>query len=71
MQNKVKAWRRYYGITQIEMARELGISDRTYINKETGRSEFTAKEMFLVARVLQKKVSEIFLPPDFSDTEHV
>jgi len=62
MQEKLIAWRRYYGITQKEMAKKLGIDVRTYINKEQGITQFKANEMFLIAKILQKDISEIFLP---------
>ncbi len=69
MQNKLIAWRKYYGITQKEMAEYLGIDVRTYINKENGITQFKANEMFLVAKKLNKEISEIFLPPDFMKHE--
>lgn len=69
MQEKLIAWRRYYGITQKEMAKKLGIDVRTYINKEQGVTQFKANEMFLIAKILQKDISEIFLPPDFMEHE--
>ena len=69
MQEKLIAWRRYYGISQKQMAEKLGIAVRTYINKEKGVTQFKANEMFLIAKILQKDISEIFLPTDFMDHE--
>lgn len=69
MQKKLIAWRRYHGITQKEMADKLGIDVRTYINKEHGITQFKANEMFLIASVLKKDISDIFLPPDFMEHE--
>ena len=65
-QKKLVAWRRYHNITQKEMAAKLGIDVRTYINKEQGISQFKANEMFAVAQILQKNISDIFLPIDFT-----
>lgn len=69
VQKKLIAWRNYHGITQKEMAKSLGIDVRTYINKEKGITQFKANEMFLIAKILQKDISEIFLPPGFMNHE--
>ena len=65
MQEKLIAWRKFYGITQKEMADKIGIDVRTYINKEQGLSQFKANEMFLIAKILKKDISEIFVPTNF------
>ncbi len=65
MQKKLQAWRRYHNISQKEMAEKLGIDVRTYINKEQGVTQFRANEMFAIAYILQKEISEIFLPTNF------
>jgi len=44
------------------MADKLGVDVRTYINKEQGVTQFKANEMFLIADILGKEISEIFLP---------
>lgn len=69
MQKKLIAWRRYHGITQKEMADKLGVDVRTYINKEQGVTQFKANEMFLIANILEKEISEIFLPTNFMKHE--
>lgn len=71
MQKKLIAWRRYHGLTQREMANKLGIDIRTYINKEHGITQFKADEMFLIANILKKEISEIFLPTNFMEREEV
>ncbi len=63
------AWRRYHGITQKQMAEYLGIDVRTYINKEQSISQFKANEMFKIAQILQKDISDIFLPTNFMEHE--
>ena len=62
VQKKLIAWRRYHMITQKEMADRLGVDVRTYINKEQGVTQFKANEMFLIASILGKEITEIFLP---------
>jgi len=47
------------------MADKLGVDVRTYINKEQGVTQFKANEMFLIADILGKEISEIFLPTNF------
>lgn len=65
MQEKLIAWRRFNGLTQNYMAEKLGITLRTYQNKEYGDSQFKANEMFAIANILNKEISDIFLPVDF------
>lgn len=69
MQKKLIAWRKYHSITQKEMANKLGVDVRTYINKEQGVTQFKANEMFLIANILGKEISEIFLPTNFMEHE--
>ena len=69
LQNKLIAWRQYYGITQKEMAKKLKIDVRTYINKEKGVTQFKADEMFMVASILKKEIGEIFSPSNFMERE--
>lgn len=69
MQEKLIAWRRFYGITQKQMAEMLEMDVRTYVNKEHGVTQFKANEMFKIAQILKKDISEIFLPTDFTKHE--
>jgi DNA-binding XRE family transcriptional regulator len=69
MQTKLRAWRRFYDISQEDMAKQLGIDVRTYINKEHGVTQFKANEMFKIAQILQKDIGDIFLPPPFMEHE--
>lgn len=71
MQKKLIAWRRFEGITQKEMAGHIGVDVRTYINKEHGVTQFKADEMFTIAEILGKSISEIFLPTNFTEHEIV
>lgn len=64
MQEKLIAWRKFKGLTQKQMADHIDVDVRTYINKEQGVTQFKANEMFLIAKILQKDISEIFLPTE-------
>lgn len=68
-QKKLIAYRKFKGYTQADIAKALGIELRTYINKEQGVSQFKINEMFLIARLLQMDIGDIFLPPNFMKHE--
>lgn len=69
MQDKLAALRRYHNLSQKDMAELIGVDLRTYINKETGQSQFKANEMFAIARKFQKPIDDIFLPTNFEKHE--
>lgn len=62
MQENLLILRKNNNITQEELANKLGISTKTYGYKESGKTEFTMNEMFIIAKFFQKPVEEIFLP---------
>lgn len=49
-------------MTQKEIATKIGISEKTYSEKERGISQFTQDEMFLISELVGKPLSYIFLP---------
>lgn len=53
--NKIKGYRSMIGLTQEEFATELGMATRTFINKETGKSEFTVSELQTIKEILNAK----------------
>ena len=55
--------RKEKGISQKELAQRLGISETTYRQKEKGRSAFWSDEMFIIADIFGRNVSEIFSVP--------
>jgi DNA-binding XRE family transcriptional regulator len=69
MQEWLAALRRYHNLSQKDMARLIGVDLRTYINKENGRSQFKANEMFVIAQKFQKPIDQIFLPTNFKKHE--
>lgn len=52
----------YKHFTQQQMADYLGISTKSYRDKELGRREFTQDEMFEIAKLFNRKIDDIFLP---------
>ena len=56
--------RKTKGLTQLEMAKALGISVSSYQNKETGKTSFKDIEMFTISKMFDKTIEEIFLPID-------
>jgi len=69
LQEKLIAWRKYHGLTQKDMAELIGVDVRTYINKESGVSQFKANEMFAISERLGKSIDELFLPTNFTKHE--
>lgn len=69
MQEKLAALRRYHDLTQKDMADLIGVDLRTYINKESGQSQFKANEMFIISQKFQKSIDQIFLPTNFEKHE--
>ena len=53
--NKIKGYRSMIGLTQEELATELGMATRTFVNKETGKSEFTVSELQTIKEILNAK----------------
>ena len=53
--NKIKGYRSMIGLTQEEFATELGMATRTFVNKETGKSEFTVSELQTIKEILIAK----------------
>lgn len=69
-QTRLASLRRYHNISQREMAKLIGVkSTETYSNKERGVTQFTASEMFIIAKRFEMKIDEIFLPPNFMNHE--
>ena len=52
--NKLKGYRAMIGKTQEEMAEAMGISKRTYQDKESGISSLTLSEAVRVVEILKK-----------------
>lgn len=62
MQIKLIGLRKELGVSQKDMASLLGITQKTYCQKENGKTEFLLSEMFMISEYFKKSVEEIFLP---------
>lgn len=49
-------------LTQKDIAQYLGISTKSYRDKEKGKQEFTQDEMFKLSNFFKKPIDKIFLP---------
>ena len=68
-QEKLASIRRSKNISQREVAALIGVATETYNNKELGKTQFKASEMFIIADYFNTTVDEIFLPPNFTKNE--
>ncbi|QDW94833.1 helix-turn-helix transcriptional regulator [Staphylococcus caprae] len=48
--------------TQDEMAKILNISRNSYINKEQSKTPFNLDEMFIISKLFNENMEDIFLP---------
>jgi len=64
-QKKLASIRRSENLSQRELAKLIGVTTETYNNKELGKTQFKASEMFIIASFFNTTVDEIFLPPNF------
>ena len=60
-QRKLKGLIVEYGITQKELAQEIGISREMFNRKINGKTDFSLIEAFKIADYFKKPISEIFL----------
>lgn len=65
-QTKLASIRRSKNISQREVASLIGVATETYNNKELGKTQFKASEMFIIADFFETTIEEIFLPPNFT-----
>lgn len=69
MQEKLIRLRRGNLESQSELAKLIGVDLRTYQNKECGKSQFKANEMFIIAQHFKKPIDAIFSPTNFMKHE--
>ncbi|MEX0595915.1 MAG: helix-turn-helix domain-containing protein [Candidatus Paceibacterota bacterium] len=67
--NELRKLRKYHDLTHEDMAELIGVDKRTYVNKETGITQFKANEMFIISKKFNRTIEEIFLPTDFMNHE--
>ncbi len=71
VQIKLYELRKNADLTQIQLAKKLGISANQYGKKERGQQEFTQDEMFLLSKLFNKSISDIFLPRRSPKRKHL
>lgn len=54
-------------LTQKELAEMLGISVKSYRDKELGHQQFTQDEMFKLADIFNTNLEDIFLPRKYQN----
>lgn len=59
MPNKLKGYRVMAGYTQKDMAEALGISLKSFLEKENGKKEFTIEEAKKITCLLKNKIESI------------
>jgi len=57
----LSGYRKMSGLTQIQMAKKIGITPVSYSYKETGRRLWSSEEMFRIMDVLNKERPELTL----------
>jgi putative transcriptional regulator len=67
MQEKLVNLRKVFSVRQQELADYLGITLKTYRNKEQGKSQFTSDEMFSLSKYFKKPLEDIFLPTTYQN----
>lgn len=69
MNNTLKAYRKLFNITQIQMAEIIGIGLTSYNHKEQGKKEFTHSEMTQILSFLKTKIPDITAEEIFFNNE--
>ena len=68
MYEKLKTVREQKKYTIQDMAKVIGKSPCNYFKKENGEVKFTVSEAIKIAKVLKKKVEDIFFEEELSET---
>jgi DNA-binding XRE family transcriptional regulator len=58
-ERKLKSVRALKGLTQKEIAKEMGVNEATYNRKEIGTRQFAILEIIQVARILGLNVDDV------------
>ena len=58
---RIKGMRVEHGFTQIELAKLMNMTPKTYCFKENGKYEFTINEILKLKEIFNCKISDIFL----------
>lgn len=64
--DKLKEIREKAGLTQLDMAQKLGISESYYCQLENGKRKMSLDNALKISAILRKTPNEIFLPSNFA-----
>ena len=67
--DKLKPFREEAGLTQLEMAQRLNISESYYCQLENGKRRMSLDVALSIAAILKKTPNEIFLPENFAECQ--
>ena len=62
--NRIRTLRETVGLTQVELAKRVGVTRQTLIAIEQGRYSPTLELAFQIARVFQVPLDDVFHYPD-------
>ena len=60
--NNVKHYRKIKKLTQEDIAKLLYVDRSVYANKEKGKVNFTIEEIFILEKVLEVSIYDLFKP---------
>lgn len=69
VQRRLKGMMVEYGVTQGELAKLIGISQRAFNYKVNGERDFTLKEAQIISGYFKKTIEDIFLNNNFISNE--
>ena len=67
MQEKLILIMKKENITNKELSKYLGITEKQFSYKLSGKSDFNCSEMFKFARYFNKSIDDIFLSPMYEN----
>ena len=67
----LKKYRREANLTQLQMAKKLGISESYYCQLENGTRRLSLDNALKIANILKKTPNEIFLPTNFAKRQYL
>ena len=60
-QTTLQGLRKDHGLTQMDMAKLIGLSETSYRLRELGNADFKLEEMVIISKVFKKGIEEIFI----------
>ena len=69
MKNKIEAYRRELNMTQQDLAEKVKVTRQTIISLERGRYNPSIMLAYLIARVFNKSIEQVFIFEEEGDAE--